>query len=132
MTNTFSEERTREIIDKEGFLTKTKIVQFYTKMPSKSKYLLWTYVGGVFVHNMVSSYNIGKSALLKYRTKQQTIPESFPANKESKLNNEFNEIKKTISENSIGRFIHSLIFPYTIASEIMPNIVLLLNKDNTN
>lgn len=129
MSHTNTEEiiKTREVVDKEGFLTKTKIVQFYSKMSPRSKYALWGYLGGVIVHNLFSSYNVGRTALANHRLANSIVNKPV---KDILIGNqkEFDVVKSAISENSFGRFFASLVFPYTLASEMMPNVVIALNR----
>lgn len=125
MSHTNTEEiiKTREVVDKEGFLTKTRIVQFYSKLSYRSKYAMWGYFGGVLIHNLFSSYNVGRKALINHRLENSAVNNTTVEKQQ-----EFEAVKSAISKNSFKRFFSSLVFPYTIASEMVPNIVVALNQ----
>lgn len=115
--NTEEIVKTKEVIDNQGFLTKTKIIQYYSKMSPRGKYALWGYFSGIIIYNLSSSYNVGVNALKEHRKT------NFPDNEK-----ELKFVKNAIYDTSFSRFFNSLIFPYTIASEIVPSIVIATNK----
>lgn len=119
----------REIVDSKGFLTRTKIVELYTKIPRNGKYFILAYFSGAMMYNLVSSYNSGKIGLQKYRTIAHENSEKNNISQADKKKGEFEAIRNAIYETSYDRFWKSLFFPYTIASEIIPNVVLFLNKE---
>ena len=134
--------QTKEFTNNEGFLTQTTIVQLYTNIPQKGKYAIFAYMTGALLYNFISSYNVGRSALAKCRHDREIQKSSSQSQEKSssqsqeksssslqnQLSDELDVIKNAISETTYTRFCESLIFPYTIASEIIPKLVLYFNK----
>ncbi len=68
---------------------------------------------------LFATYNDGKEELGKRRNDRQKMPK----------NGDWIGIKNACVGNMFWNFFESVIFPYTVASNIMPKVVLLLNPE---
>ncbi len=68
---------------------------------------------------LFATYNDGKQELVKRRVDRQKSPKT----------GDWIGIKNACVGNMFWNFFESVIFPYTVASNIMPKIVLLLNPE---
>jgi hypothetical protein len=66
-------------------------------MSPRGKYSFWGYVGGVFIHNLFSSYNAGRTALQNHRLIKAIKPTNPVEDILTKNKTKFNVIKEAIS-----------------------------------
>jgi hypothetical protein len=97
---------------------------FYTNLPTKYKKSTIIYVGGILTYNAFESYNNSKMYLEKYRADDLTN------NEKEEVKNEWDAVKFGANHDAFERFFNSLIFPITITTNIIPMIVLMINKKN--
>jgi len=120
MSSTYDlhEKYKTEIIDGNTIYSKfetiTKSVSnidpFYYKV-------LCVYMVVVLLGYIINSYNTGKYALFKHRANI----------KDFNSDSEWIAVKREVSLRSWENFINSIVFPYTMFSSIVPNIVLYFN-----
>ena len=87
-----------------------------------TKYVVIGYVSAAGLLYLTRIYNDGKESLMKFRKDKTTGGSKF------KDDDEMSVTMKGCRSNSWSHFFDSIIFPYSIAAEIMPRIVLWLNK----
>lgn len=102
-------------------IEKISIVQKWSKLSNFHKSLIGLYVGlgtGTFLSGV---YNDGKKELEEHRKRTYVDKES-----------EWEAVKKGCSNHIFYHFCSGMIFPYTVFSNMMPSVVLLLNKKPIN
>ena len=111
---------TQTLNDQNGTTTLVRTVQFMKEhishLSGTQKRFIYIYTGGVFVNHMSLSYNDGKEAQQRYRAGEL---KNFPT--------EWIAIRKSVQENSFGKFCRSLIWPSEIASTGVSSIVFYFN-----
>ncbi len=80
------------------------------------------YIGFVLLYNCYEIYNNSVLYLNKYRNKELTSHEK------TEIHDDWTAVKYGSQQNLFQNLWNSIIFPITIASNIIPYIVLLLNK----
>ncbi len=101
------------------YLMKSLIV-FIKELPKPVRYSGAAYLGCLLCYNAGSSYIDAKNYLIKYR--ENTLDDS------ENIQSEWDAVKYGASVNSLERLWNSLIWPITITNNIIPWIVLTLNK----
>lgn len=102
------------------------IIVYYKELPKSIKYTTHLYFGTVLTYNAICAYYNSKQKLLDYRN------DNLETYLKDKIKNEWAAVKYGASENTIERFFNSIIWPINIISDIIPSIVLQLNKSNNN
>ena len=98
------------------------IIVYYKELPVKYKISSLCYVGGILLFNTYGCYTDSKNFLNKFRNNQLNNTE-----KET-IKDEWTAVKYGANINFSERFFDSIIFPITTISNLIPSIVLLLNK----
>ena len=114
-------EATKSEVTKDGFSKFTRIIHNVRTMSPRAKIFFGVYATFAVTHNAFTNYNAGKVALLKHRR------ECANGSRYDKSVTEFEAVKNGVYYGSFGRFIDSVIFPYTAISDAMPSVVMYLN-----
>jgi len=101
-----------------------KVVVFYKELPTRAKHTLWIYLSSVITYNTTSAYLDGKKYLMAYRQNTLTPTE------QNYCKSEWSAVKYGINKDMCLRFFKSLIWPLSVTSDIIPFVVLALNKEN--
>lgn len=118
-TTTKTTETVYEVA-KKGVREITKIITEirWSKMSTKQKLFVGIYVAGFTTHAMFSSYNNGKTELLKYRDAPST----------TKYTSEWEAVHDGCTSESSTIFWNSVFWPTAIYAQTVPSLVLFLNK----
>lgn len=100
----------------------SKIFVVYNDLPAPAKISANLYLGSVLVYNFCSSYSSSKMYLDKFRAGTLNYPET------QKITDEWSAVKYGAHINFYDRFINSFIWPFSLSKDIIPWIVLSLNK----
>jgi len=106
---------------------------FLNKTPVRRN-LTYGYISGIITYNIATTYIDCKIGLHKYKTLIHTGPKS------SRIVNEYDHLlyecenkwaatKLAVSYNLYSRFFDSIIWPFKLASNIIPFVVLYFEKD---
>jgi hypothetical protein len=111
------------------------IVVYFKSLPTPIKWSSYIYVLGLLSYNMGSAYIDSKNALDTHNSKQFTDKDSYNYDdtytRGLKLcRTEWDAAKFGASYNSMERLCYSIIFPVKLVSNIVPNIVVFMNKKN--
>lgn len=98
------------------------LIFFIKELPKPVRYSGAAYLGCLLCYNAGSSYIDAKNYLIKYR--ESTLDD----NEKKDLKSEWDAVKYGASVNSLERLWNSLIWPITVTNNIIPWIVLTLNK----
>lgn len=122
--NTVTESTT--IVDADGkkqtfYKTVTNVKQTWQQMSRRSKIFLAAYGCAALVNMSFETYNSGKQSLLEHRKRVNT-------NYSSPLyNSEWEAVRRGCAAGSFERFWRGVLWPCSIVSNIMPNVILFLN-----
>jgi hypothetical protein len=109
-------------------IEKVNVFKQWSTMSRTQKILIGSYTGLGFGTFSFATYNDGKGSLLKCRetlSKPGTIK-----TKEEIISQEWKAVKAGCNENLGVNFWKSVFFPCTFIADLMPQVVLLLNKKN--
>ena len=123
---TGTKEITSQNTEKKGGQLITTIVnvkETFNNMSRAAKLGIGLYSGGIVTYNLGSSYNAGVSALRKYRSRHG---EDFNED------NAWNAVYKASREESISTAFCSLFWPFSIASKMVPSLVMVMNHDSSS
>ena len=84
--------------------------------------LIGTYWYGIIIYDIVLIYNNSKNKLKKYKNNELNISES------SLIKNEWDAAKYGASEFFATNLLESFLWPFNLLSNILPYIVLKLNR----
>lgn len=109
---------------------KSNLYIYYTHLSQPIKIITILYILCVILYNFYQSYNNAVLYLNKYR--DDTLTENDKWHIESKYNkvSEWTCIKYGANYRIFDRLWNSIIFPITIVGDIVPYLVLQINKDN--
>ncbi len=96
-----------------------QVIKTISELSDPKKYGLVVYSAFAIFGFLFATYNDGKEELLKRRADRQKLAK----------NGDWIGIKNACVGNMFWNFFESVIFPYTVASNIMPKVVLLLNPE---
>ena len=99
-------------------------VIFIKELPRPVQYSSLAYLGCLLCYNAASSYIDAKSYLINYREGRLT------QNEAKIIKSEWDAVKYGAYVNVGERLWNSLIWPITITNNIIPFLVLTLNKKN--
>ena len=108
-------------------LKKINVVQTWNKMSPFQKKMLGGYAGVATLSFTFKTYNDGKNALLEERQKKFFTNKSITATTNDE---EWTKIKEGCYKNMGSNFFSSMFFPFTTVADVMPFVVLSLNKQN--
>lgn len=100
----------------------SNLLKVYVEMPNEVKYSSTLYFTSVFIYNFWASYSSSKMYLDKFRKK------SLEGGEVNRIKDEWSAVKYGASYNFYDRFISSFIWPITLSKDIVPWLVLTLNK----
>lgn len=101
-----------------------KAFMVYVKqLPKPIKLTTGLYFGSSLLYTCVGSYSDSKDYLIKYRTGKL---DKYDADK---INSEWEAVKYGSKVNFAERFLNAVIWPYSITKNIIPSIVLMMNKE---
>jgi hypothetical protein len=100
--------------------TITSVAETWNGLGNSVKIGLITYTVCTMFGFMLSTYNDGKEELVKRRNDRNAY------NKKD----DWISVKKACKQHVFKNFVDSIIFPFTIVSNIMPKIVLWLNPED--
>lgn len=98
------------------------LIVFIKELPKPVRYSGIAYLSCLLCYNAGSSYIDAKNYLIKYRDNK------LDNDDKKHITNEWDAVKYGASVNSLERLWNSLIWPITITNNIIPWIVLTLNK----
>lgn len=98
------------------------IIVYFKELPQPVKYSTYFYLGTLFFYNSIMTYHDSKNKLLDYRNN------ILPKNEKELIKNEWEAVKYGANENLTERFFKSIFWPINIISDIIPLLVLTLNK----
>lgn len=87
-------------------------------LPVKFKWGCISYFGVSVIYSFVGSYNDSKKYLIKFRTEGHT----------SSYTTEWEAVKYGARINFEERLFSSMFWPYSLSKDVIPNLVILLNK----
>ncbi len=102
------------------------IVIFINELSTPVKYCSIFYFGSIFLYNCFCSYADAKLYLYNYRTKTLNKYEL------DTLNSEWDAVKYGAQLHCYKRFWDSIIWPIKLINNVIPYIVLTLNKKKEN
>ncbi len=104
----------------------SKTSNFFKNMSKPFKYGSIFYFIGIIGYNSFYSYSNSKEYLNKYREIKLTSDES------KNIKSEFDAVEYGCSNNFGPRFFMSIVWPISLANNIIPSIVLKLNQKSNN
>ena len=99
---------------------------FFKNMSKPFKYGSIFYFVGIVGYNSFYSYSDSKEYLNKYRKNNLTSDES------KEIQSEFDAVKYGGSKDFAPRFFASIVWPISLANDIIPSVVLKLNQKTNN
>jgi hypothetical protein len=112
--------------DGGSVLEKTRIVRSWNRMGRGKKIFIGCYLGVAGGRFMMETYDDGKKELIKHRDLLNNPPKYSSGLLHQ---NEWEAVKYGCSNNMGDNFFESLVFPWTIASNLMPGVVLWFNPE---
>lgn len=100
-------------------ITIRRVPESFNKLPWIFRYGTFGFITSIFTYNAFGAYIDSKQELLDYRETGE------------KYRNEWEAVKCGARINSWQRFKESIVWPITITQNIIPYIVLQLNKKET-
>ncbi len=100
----------------------TSVYNYYISMSVPARISTQAYLGSVLAYNFWSSYSNSKMYLDKFRAKKLT------ANENRDIQDEWSAVRYGASFKFIERFFDSFIWPITLTKDIVPWLVLTLNR----
>jgi hypothetical protein len=104
----------------------TSIIVYIRQLPKPVQLTTMLYFGASVMYTCIGSYFDSKEYLLKYRSNK--LEESCKRH----IKSEWDAVKYGSKINFWERFWSSLIWPYSVSSNIIPGIVLSLNRESKN
>lgn len=93
--------------------------------PAMTAGMVVVYFGGLVIMNVIGAYNDALAAVLTYRkTKLYTLQSSSPP-----VKTEWDAARAGARANGWSRLAQSVVWPATIAMDIVPSLVLYLHRD---
>jgi hypothetical protein len=124
-----SEVETKTTVTKNSILTIQKITEHVRKLSPRSKIAIGCYATIAFAHNIYSNYNVGKTALNKYRERlDEFYVEDRVVDCHVTYSDEHNAVKDALSEGIVKRFFSSMFFPVVYAKDVFPTVIIALNQ----
>jgi hypothetical protein len=108
-----------------------KVTQSWSSLSPRTRLLIGCYAGGFAVHELVSSYGAGKEALEAHRLKQEQHASNKGSGSSLPNKTEWEAVRAGCREGGWERFWDSLVFPATLASKLMPHVVIWLNPSTS-
>lgn len=96
----------------------------FQQLPAPIKWTSIAYVCTSLIYTCIGSYLDSKEYLMKFRNNELYHFDSF--NRET-IKSEWDAVKYGAQLKFWRRFFHSLIWPYSLVSNIIPGLVLYLN-----
>ena len=93
-------------------------IVYITELPKPVTYTGGFYVGSILLYNISSSYIDAKMALQMFRENKLDEPS---------VKNEWDAVKYGANMNLGERFWNSILWPITVANNIVPWVVLAMN-----
>lgn len=116
---------TRETVNgKWKIFEKINISTNLKKLSRTQRIFVGVYAASVVTNFMFSTYSDGKTELLKWRKNHSTT-----TNKQEKYLQEWSAVKKGCQEHWFGNLWDSLFFPCTLATNVVPLVIINLNKE---
>lgn len=112
--------------DGGSVLEKTRIVRNWNRMGRGKKIFIGCYLGVAGGRFMMETYDDGKKELIKHRDLLNNPPKYSSGLRHL---NEWEAVKYGCSNNMWDNFFESLVFPWTIASNLIPGVVLWFNPE---
>ena len=106
------------------WLTETVSRLRYSRLSSAQRKALWGYFGGAGLYNGAQTFNNGQQALVQHREQNKASASRSP------FATDWEAAYEGCRKDSFAVFWRSLIWPLSIASQVMPSLVLLLNKED--
>jgi hypothetical protein len=100
------------------------IIVYIKQLPKPIQLTTIAYFGSSVLYTCVGSYFDSKEYLLKYRTNK------IDEYDKKSIKSEWDAVKYGSRVNFWERFWSSLIWPYSVSSNIIPGIVLSLNRES--
>jgi hypothetical protein len=109
----------------EEFTSTTLVVQessyggaTFSRLSSAQKQALGLYFAGAVLFNVSQTFNNGQESLVQHRTHKDR----------SKFASDWEAVYAGCQKDGFSIFWRSLIWPVSIASQVVPSLVLFLNK----
>lgn len=109
------------IVNGQKVIESTRIVKTWDRLSIRTRACIASYLTVLFGHYSYLIYEDGKTRLINYRNTSKTH------NDISGLYSEWDAVKLGCNTRPGLRFVESLVFPYTVVTNLMPRMVLWLN-----
>jgi hypothetical protein len=96
---------------------------YFKGLSKPIRFSSYFYIGALIVYNVNGAYNDSVNKLYSFRNNKLTEREV------KEIKDEWSAVKYGAEEFYVERFFNSLIWPVKICSNIVPSIVLALNKN---
>lgn len=96
---------------------------YIKQLPKPIKLSTTLYFGSSLLYTCIGSYTNSKNYLFKYRNKELHTYEI------EIINSEWDAVKYGASVDFFERFLNAVVWPYSITKNIIPSVVLFLNKE---
>ena len=111
-----------------------QIIFTFNKLPKKIQISTYVYLSSIIITNFIFTYNNSKRHLLLFRdSKLKNKDFKVYDNKTRYINliilNEYDAVIYGASEKFYMNLFESIIFPLALAKNLIPSIVLSLNKE---
>ena len=111
-----------------------QIIFTFNKLPKKIQISSYVYLSSIIITNFIFTYNNSKKNLLLFRdsklkNKDFKVYDNKTRYKDLIILNEWDAVSYGASENFYMNLFESIIFPLTLAKNLIPSIVLSLNKE---
>lgn len=94
------------------------VIERLNKMSPRAKMFCSVYLAGATTYQLVSTYNAGKSALLHLRSQNTRVTPD----------EEWKMVAEACGENQFCRFLNAITWPASLASHVVPKVVITLNQ----
>jgi hypothetical protein len=110
-----------------------ELVVYVKQLPTPIRYSTYAYLGGIILYNGIASYQDASHYLRLYNNNMltdncvKTIKSVYNINKEANIT-DWDVVKYGANIHMGERLWDSIIFPLSVVNNLIPGLVLLLNK----
>lgn len=102
----------------------SKFVNYFKGLSKPIRFTSYAYIGTLILYNGVSTYNDAQNKLIAYRNN------TLKQHEKEYIKDEWSAVKYGAEEFYVPRFFNSLIWPIKMCANIIPSVVLIMNKES--
>lgn len=104
----------------------SQFLNYFRGLSKPVRFTSYAYVSMLISYNIISTYSDAKKKLIAFRNNKLT------RNEQLDIYDEWSAVKYGAEEFYIPRFCNSLIWPIKVCANVIPSVVLFMNKDDMN